>query len=182
MTGTSHLWNSSTTPPRRTGYPNWGERGERFCKGPAYKPIGTRCHRLLGEKTRQLAQGHPSVGVCVRRTTFSGGGGVPGDDVPLLRCDGPKHAACASAPLRSSTSTSPRSTRSPSPLSRLPIRHQVESGASFNVDSGLRMDIVIDREASEIIRQRSIATKSDTAARRHVCRITNGGPQSCRQR
>ena len=32
---------------------------------------------------------------------------------------------------------------------RLSIRHQVESGAPFNADINLRIDIVIEREASE---------------------------------
>ena len=44
-------------------------------------------------------------------------------------------------------------------LKRMSIRHQVESGAPFNAERDPRMDIVIERGGSEMLRRRSIATK-----------------------
>ena len=77
-TGTSHLWNSSPKRhPRGAPVIHMGRTRRDFREGPAKKPIGTRCHRLLEGETRRLLQDHPSVGVCVRGTALSGDGGVP---------------------------------------------------------------------------------------------------------
>ena len=98
--------------------PTRGKGDERFRQSPAKKSIGTRCHCLLEGATGRLVQGHSSVGIRVRGTALSGEKGVPGDEVPLLRCDGREHAACASVidRARRSTSTSPWYTRSPAHL------------------------------------------------------------------
>ena len=97
ITGTSILWNSSrdVTP---TGHrqPTRGRRNEKFRQSPAKKSIGTRYHCLLEGGTSRLVQGYSSVGIRVRATSLSGERGVPGDEVPLLRCDGREHATCAS--------------------------------------------------------------------------------------
>ena len=95
-----HVRRISGTAPRDDtpaghGRPTRGGRDDRFRKSPQKKPIGTRCHRLLEGEACRLVQSHPRVGVGVRGTAFSGDGGVPGDEVPQLRCDGRKHAACA---------------------------------------------------------------------------------------
>ena len=59
---------------------------------------------------------------------------------------------------------------------RLPIRHQVESGAPFNTDSNLRMDIVIERgglrdATSSVYRNKAIlldVMHADPQARVHM--------------
>ena len=73
MTDTLLLWNSS---PRRIHHraraTRWREGDARFRQGPAKKPIGTRCHRLLEGGTRRLVQGHPSAGVLYAGRCFLG--------------------------------------------------------------------------------------------------------------
>lgn len=66
-------------------------------QGPAKTSVGAGCHRLEGE-TRRFIQGHSIVVVRVRGTARFGDGGVSGDEVPLMWCDGRKHEACAIVP------------------------------------------------------------------------------------
>ena len=93
----------------------------------------------------------------------------PIDEVPLLRSDGCQHASRAhmppsrraGKPASSATTVVHALSRT---FKRLSIRHQVESGAPFNADINLRIDIVIEREASEreaseTLRRQSTATK-----------------------
>ena len=72
-----------------------GKGDERFRQSPAKKSMETRCHCLFEGATGRLVSGHSSVVIRVRGTALSGERGVPGDEVPLPRCDGREHAACA---------------------------------------------------------------------------------------
>ena len=84
-----------TTPPQSTGNPHEDKETRGFAKARQRSQSGLGTYHLVEGETRRLVQGHPSVGFCVRGTTPSGDRGVPGDEVPLLWCDGRKHTACA---------------------------------------------------------------------------------------
>ena len=55
-------------------------------------------------------------------------------------------------------------------LKRMSVRHQVESGAPFNADEDLRMDIVIERRG---LRD---ASASDFRHKRIFIDVTDGDP------
>ena len=178
MTGKLHLCdNSRDDTPEGHGRPKRGEGDERFRKSPAKKPFGTTCHRLLEGKTRRLVQGQPGVGVCVRGTAFSGDGGVPGVEVPLLRYDGRKHASCT---IMSSIGCAGQTPPAPGPralrtFKRMSIGHQVESGAPINADGDVRMDMVIERGG---LRD---ATASEYRSKSILVDVTFADPQAVGQ-
>ena len=146
-----------TTPPRGTGDP-YGKETRGFAKARQTSQSGSGATAFLRARPVDPSRAIPaSEFVSAGRRFLGPDGGVPGDEVPPLSCDGRKHVACATV-----LSIGFAGQLAPAPGPRALIRHQVESGAPFNADRNLRMDMVIERGglrdamASEY---RSIATK-----------------------
>ena len=80
-----------TTPPRGKGDPNGEKETRSFAKARQRIQSGPGATVFLRARPR-LVQSHPSVGFCIRGTTFSGDG-VSGNEVTLLRRNGRKRVA-----------------------------------------------------------------------------------------
>lgn len=151
----SFIWNNS--PKRHSLAGNGRKNAEKRRRGISPKAQQRSQSRpgaitaFFEGGTRRLFQRHPSVGVRVRGTAFSGDGGLPGGEVPLLRCDGRNHPACVIMTSAGRAGQQPAPAPLAHALSRtlkmVSIHHHhrkedlVESGAPLNADRHLRMNV-----------------------------------------
>ena len=133
-------------------------------------------------KTRQRNLSGPGAVACSRARPVDPARIIPASAFVSIgrRCQGIEEALAARCPCCEATDVNARHGRTCNragahvnrhqPLvhalsrnfKRLSIRHQVDSGAPFNADRNLRMDIVIEREASETLRRHIVPSPPRT--------------------
>ena len=84
-----------TPPPRGTGDPNGEKEMRGFAKARQRSQSGPGATAFLRADPSTRPGSCQRRSLCPRDGVVSGDGGVPGDEVPLLRCDGRKRPACA---------------------------------------------------------------------------------------